>query len=135
MIHFFTSGSVISPEFIYLQQHCKKLKLKRNYRPLAAAFLLALYAFMATPVSFWHHHQNNTRKQHTEQNVAAGEENTVVGITCKICSHHYSVAANDAVTVYFAPVTFFNFFSDCYLLTHPTCPHYCQYNKGPPASA
>lgn len=112
------------------------LRLKRNHKTILTAFLLTLYAFIATPVSYWHHHKSTCEKDNTEhhsniikKSIANSEAN------CKICSHHYSVSANDAITVYFSPVTFITTISDFNLLKKVANHGYRQSNKGPPVDA
>lgn len=98
--------------------------------------MLVLYAFIATPVSYWHHHKNTWGKNNTEQHSqVAKKSNLVTDANCKICSHHYSVSADDAITVYFYPINFLNTFSDFYTLKRIANPGYGQSNKGPPVVA
>ena len=97
---------------------------------------MVLYAFIATPVSYWHHHKSFCEKNNTKQSSQIAEEsNEAVDANCKICSHHYSVSANDAITYYFSPINFINTFSDFYILKRIANPGYGQSNKGPPAVA
>jgi hypothetical protein len=114
------------------------LTIKKRYKTYISAVLLALYAFIATPVQIWHHHaytassaSSNSKKETsvTESTAKHFDSN------CKICSHDYSVSANDAVTVCFSPITFFNTFSDFYIFNKIANPDYGQSNKGPPAVA
>ncbi len=114
----------------------QKLKLKSNHKTIVTACLLALYAFIATPVTFWHHHKSNCdRKDAGQHEQGVKESDKAVDANCKICSHHYSVAVNDAVTAYFSPLTFFNTVSDFYILKKIANPGYGQSNKGPPVIA
>jgi hypothetical protein len=114
------------------------LAVKKRYKTYISVLLLALYAFIATPVQLWHHHvyaassaSSNSKEETSVTKSPAKKFDT----NCKICSHHYSVAANDAVTVYFPPVTFCNTVIDPYLLNKIANPVYGQSNKGPPAIA
>ncbi|HVU55017.1 MAG TPA: hypothetical protein VHD83_08170 [Puia sp.] len=63
----------------------------RTYRRCFAAFLLGLYAFIATPVQLWHHHdqQKNSRgpEKYATYHVGGGHFDAA----CKICSHKYSI--------------------------------------------
>jgi hypothetical protein len=114
------------------------LTIKRRYKTYISAFLLALYAFIATPVQFWHHHAypvSSTTSNSKEKTSVTKSPANIFDSNCKICSHHYSVAANDAVTVYFSPIIFFNTLSVFYLLKKIANPGYGQSNKGPPAIA
>lgn len=119
---------------LYLQHHCKYLKLVRNHKTAFAALLMALYVFTVTPVSYWHRHESNCNKYNAEQYADNVKKITAsADINCKICSHHYSVIANDAISVYSSPVGFFNVYVDHCVLKKITNPGYCQSNKGPPA--
>jgi transcription elongation factor Elf1 len=110
------------------------LKLKRNHKIFVAAFLLALYAFIATPVSYWHHHKSTCVDDGTEQHSQVIKKNqSVDDANCKICSHHYSASINDAITIYFSPITIYSTFSDFYTVKKMANPGYGQSNKGPPS--
>ena len=112
------------------------MRIKGKYKTIIAAILLVLYAFTATPVSYWHHHKSICEKNNTKQHSQVVEgSNGVVDANCKICSHHYSIALNDAITVYISPITFFNKGSDFHLIKKITNPGYGQSNKGPPSAA
>jgi hypothetical protein len=62
-----------------------------------------VYAFIATPVQFWHHHKSAasicTSDSKQEKTVSKSEGKTVEA-NCQICSHHYSVYADDASRVF-----------------------------------
>jgi hypothetical protein len=112
------------------------LKFKRSHKTIVAAFLLALYAFTATPVSYWHHHKSACETSNTDQHSeGVKKHNVTTDANCKICSHHYSVFANDAITVYFSPITLFNTVNDFGFLKKIANPGYGQSNKSPPAVA
>lgn len=113
------------------------MKLIKKHKKIITAFLLALYAFTATPVSYWHHHKstfekNIVTKQHSQ---VVEESNVAVDDNCKICSHHYSIALNDASTVYFSPIHFFNRVIDLSSLKKIANPGNGQSNRGPPSAA
>ena len=108
--------------------------LKRTHKTILATLLFSLYAFIATPFSYWHYHKSDVSKYETEQyakNIKA--TNASADSNCKICSHHYSVISNDAITVYFTPVFFFNRHIDFSVLDKITNPGYSHSNKGPPS--
>jgi len=97
---------------------------------------LSLYAFMATPVSYWHHHNNNCDKTETEQHSQVIKKSTLAtDANCKICSHHYSIGNNDAITIYISSVSFFTSYNTFFFINTITNPGYSQSNKGPPAIA
>jgi transcription elongation factor Elf1 len=110
------------------------LKLKSHHKTILAASLLVLYAFIATPVSYWHHHKSTCEDNGTEQHSQVVKKSqSVVDANCKICSHHYSASINDASTVYFSPITIHSTFSDFYTVKKIANPGYGQSNKGPPS--
>jgi hypothetical protein len=103
---------------------------------IVATFFLALYAFIATPISFWHFHKADGNKADKEQQSSVAKKSTTVNeAKCKICDHHYSVGLNDAITVYFSPIKFYNHFFDFYRANKIASPSYGKSNKGPPAVA
>ncbi len=106
----------------------------KNHKTIVAAFLLALYAFMVTPVSYWHQHSIDSRAYAGEkQSNQVKNVSAAVDENCKICAHHYSVAANDAIIISFSPWMAFISYDDCYFQQRITNPGYNQSNKGPPA--
>ena len=110
------------------------MKLKRKYNNIIAALMLALYAFVTTPVSYWHHHKNNCDKNKTERHSQIVKKSTTaIDANCKICSHDYSVSNNDAITIYFSTLSFFTSYSIFFQINNITNPGYSQSNKGPPA--
>jgi hypothetical protein len=112
------------------------LKLKRNYTNLLTAFLLILYTFIATPVSLWHHHKSAGDKNYSEQDaLVVKESNASADASCKICAYHYSVTLNDAIFIYFFPLTDFDKVGNFCFSKKILNPSYFQYNKGPPAKA
>jgi hypothetical protein len=110
------------------------LKLDQNYTTATAALLLALYIFIATPISYWHQHSgscgnNNNSKQNSLVIKISGSNEVV---NCKICSHHYSASANDAIIVDLFPDVYTIQHREFYLLKSPSNSGYIQSNKGPP---
>jgi len=95
---------------------------------------LALYAFIATPVSYWHHHENNVNKSQTEKHSQIVKKSTLPTFAyCKTCSHHYSVSNKDANIIYFSSESFFPSYNIYFFINKITNPSYKQSNKGPPA--
>jgi hypothetical protein len=109
------------------------LKLKRNHKTILATFLLVLYAFIATPVSYWHHHKSTCQDDSTAQHSKVVKISQLeVDENCEICSHDYSASINDASAVYFYHITIHTTFSDFYTVKKIANPGYGQSNKGPP---
>lgn len=76
------------------------MRVTKTYRLTAAAFMLLLYTFVATPVQWWHHHSVNTFRNHTglEQKItAATKSDLCIEENCYVCSHQYSPVDIDAV--------------------------------------
>jgi len=112
------------------------VQLKRNYTTIITACLLALYAFVAMPVSYWHQHKTVSDKYPAAQQSKMVKKSTsAIDANCKICSHHYSVANNDAITLHFSTLSFFTLFNSFFILNTITNPGYSKSNKGPPAIA
>ena len=110
------------------------MKLKNYHNTIVTAFLLVLYAFIATPVSYWHYHKHNCDKYETEQNSLTEKKASAAAVNdCKICNHHYSVASNNAITVYFPFEKFFNAHNAAHFISNIINRGYSQSNKGPPA--
>lgn len=70
----------------------------KKYKQVTAAFLVALYLFIATPVQFWHHHNDATGTLGTVQNtsdkkgIVKPSANT--DDNCSICLHEYTIYDN-----------------------------------------
>jgi len=113
------------------------LRLNKKYKTIIAALMLVLYAFIAIPVSYWHHHNSANSSSSIKQHQQTIEKTSVnsADANCKICSHHYSVANNDAITVYVSPESFFTSYNTFFYINNITNPGYSQSNKGPPALA
>jgi len=70
------------------------LTVGKTYRQWTAAFILAVYAFIATPVQLWHHHPPAAREAGQAKAPGKGyrfmvQKNTAAD-DCPICSHKYS---------------------------------------------
>jgi len=110
------------------------LNLKRTYKTILAALLLALYAFIATPVSYWHQHNSNCNKNEKDEHSQIVKKSSLDSDeNCKICTHHYSVASNDATTFYFSGLDFYSSYYTFLSINNITNPGYSKSNKGPPA--
>jgi hypothetical protein len=96
---------------------------------------LALYTFIATPVSIWHHHKADSSVLLSNEKAIKATTNNVADANCSVCQHHYSTFDNDAVTYFqnlIRPVKSFNTFYSFYLLPSTS---YSKLNKGPPSYA
>lgn len=112
------------------------MSLRATHKKLISVFLITLYAFIVTPTQWWHHHEMDT--QQTSLSTSIGKDtNSVqdaVGLNCKICSHHYSIADNNVGSLLMQhPV----FTASQYCSTPPD--QYLQYfrditGRGPPAT-
>ena len=112
------------------------LILSKKYKIITTAFMLALYAFIATPVSYWHQHKKyDTSKAQIEQKIYAKASKTVVDANCKICSHHYAVSNNDAVVLVIPAIKKGSSLIGFCLTKNILNPGYSHSNKGPPAFA
>lgn len=112
-----------------------KLTIKRKYKTIIAALMLAVYAFVATPVSYWHHHNSANTSSSTKQQQQTIEKISVISAdaNCKICSHHYSVFNDDAVKLLISSAKQLSPFNGFFFIKDIPNPGYSQSNKGPPS--
>lgn len=102
---------------------------------------MAVYAFIATPVQLWHHHNYDAQSIssiHPAGNkkiIATANDKKTVENDCKICSHHYSFYSNDDITSFEILRATFNPKKGFYVLTIPVSPYFTFSNKGPPHSS
>ncbi len=97
---------------------------------------MALYAFVTTPVSYWHHHNSSCNKIEKEEHTQIVKKSSLASDGhCKICTHHYSVANNDAITIYFLSLNHFTSCDTFLQINEITNSGYSRSNKGPPAIA
>jgi hypothetical protein len=110
------------------------MRIKAKYKTIITVSLLLLYAFIATPFNYWHQHKANCEQNAKVQYAQVLDSSSAsVDSVCKVCSHHFSVAINDAVIVDFTPFAFVTSFNESYILEKITNPGYGQSNKGPPS--
>jgi hypothetical protein len=114
------------------------LTTKLTYRPILAAFLLAVYAFIATPVQWWHHHQFETKLSVVKvpggvksDSVSPGASRTLEA-DCPVCSHKYSSYSNEALTPFVLTLPVITAKHGCYLLQRLANSPAALTNKGPP---
>lgn len=100
---------------------------------------MALYAFVATPVQFWHHHNyaaqttvsgSSEKKEATSLSKSTGK--SVEG-NCQICSHQYSTYNDGSTVIFAAPVFIANAKEGFYFRVISSVPLFNLANKGPPA--
>jgi hypothetical protein len=110
------------------------MRIKAKNKTIITVSLLLLYAFIATPFNYWHHHKANC-EQNTKVQFAQVLDSTSASVdsVCKVCSHHFSVALNDAVIVDFSPFDFVISFNESFILEKITNQGYGQSNRGPPS--
>ncbi|HEY8897104.1 MAG TPA: hypothetical protein VIM79_19910 [Niastella sp.] len=109
----------------------------RTYKVLSGVFLLALYAFVATPVQYWHHHtihaaiqketQNSRHDQLLQNNGSQQDAN------CLVCSHKYSSYSEISIIAFEPCAHIAEDQLDPYLVSAVTPPSFLFFNKGPPA--
>ncbi len=122
-------------------QKPKLIKLKK-YKSLIAVILLTVYAFIATPIQIWHHHDvaasaSNPAMQTANKATitATAADNKTINDNCQICSHHYSIYANDAEPAFEIFISCINPKEGFYALAILLAPYFNSTNKGPPALA
>lgn len=133
---------VTQKESIHLQHSyiCILTKI-RKYKNFIAAILLAVYAFVAAPVQFWHLHNypvtsksqlSSVEKETTSFATPTGK--SVEG-NCQICSYKYSTYSDDATVIFVALL--FNATAKEGFYYNPIflSPLFNFANKGPPALA
>jgi hypothetical protein len=108
------------------------LKQLRRHKRILTAFVLALYVFIATPVSLWHHHKAQSPVASSVEKIIKAITNNSSDSDCPICHHHYSTFTDDAIAYSQSPIkqirssiTFYSFF----LLPSSA---FSKPNKGPP---
>lgn len=74
------------------------MRLSVLHRRTVSVLFIALYAFIVTPASTWHHHtvffKGTTQKVNESAHATSIDNET--GVSCKICAHHYSVFDKDS---------------------------------------
>lgn len=111
-------------------------KIIKKYNKCFGAILLALYLFIATPISFWHNHLN-ANEDNISQTISklifkkAAEKG--FDSICGICtSSHYSVFYNNDLTYLIRPLALYQVANDIPLIKLPFKNGLTAENKGPP---
>ncbi len=114
----------------------------RKYKHAVAVILLTVYAFIATPVQFWHHQNYQGKNTSSLQPdggaakiTAPDADNKTIGDNCQICSHHYSIYSNDAIPAFEIFISDTNSKKWFNIPTILLAPFFNFTNKGPPAVA
>jgi hypothetical protein len=109
----------------------KMLSALSTYRPVIAAMLLALYAFVVTPVKHWHRHASTASGTdltlYSKGNaIHAGKER------CAICTHQYAACEEDLFFHWQSGSLFLGIIT-CFYHQETTLSFALIYsNKGPP---
>ena len=111
----------------------KYLAVLRTYKVLLGAFFLALYAFVTTPVQYWHHHSAKQKHNQSQYDRLLQNDNSQQDANCPVCSHKYSSYSEITIIAFelcknVAVVQF-----DFYLPSTITAPSFLFFNKGPPS--
>jgi len=115
------------------------LNLIRKYKTFITAILLAVYAFIATPVQLWHQHNYATitvsQKLSTEKQSTSFSKfsQQVDDANCQICSYHYSIFIDAEVVRLETPFIASQSIEQYYVFSIPSSPFLRFSNKGPPA--
>lgn len=127
-------------QLFFQLRYKNKLTELRKYKNVIAVVLLAVYAFIATPVQWWHHHNyctvtsvSSLQSGSAVKITASNAANKIIENNCQICSHHYSIYSSDNVN------SFKIFSSTCNpkdglnAPAIPLAPYLNSTNKGPPS--
>lgn len=122
-----------------MQQRYIKLNIIRKYRTFITAVLVALYAFIATPIQLWHNHNYKTNtvseKSSKEKQSASFSKfsQKVADSNCQICSHHYTTFVDVEVLRLQTPFIVSQSIQQYFVFLIPSPPILHFSNKGPPA--
>lgn len=114
----------------------------RKYKQVAAIVLLAVYAFITTPIQLWHHHDyvitaaaSSLQQDNTTKISSSDSSTSTIEDNCQICRHLYSFYINDDVTVFKIFRAVINTKEGVYAHTIPLAPYFSSTDRGPPAIA
>lgn len=122
-----------------MQQRFIKLAGITKYKTILTALFLGLYAFIATPVQFWHEHNYETstasEQSSAEKHPVSVSKSTgnIADTNCQVCTHHYSIYLDVALMRIEMPVKAFQSIEQDYFFSIPSSPYRHFANKGPPA--
>jgi hypothetical protein len=111
-----------------------ELTASTRYREIIAAVLWVLYAFIATPVQLWHHHNiaKETKQSAKGNRILSESKSTTADVNCPICHHQYSVYNDDVIIPAIPAVTEFSLQNGHYIPAPLHYPSFSFQNKGPP---
>jgi hypothetical protein len=110
-----------------------------TYKQILAIALLAVYAFIATPIQYWHHHhkssclKSTSSKEDQKEIKASNPRINYNSDDCQICSHQYSVYSNTEFSLLVGTNQNDFIRKGSYQFTIPLSSSYLSINKGPPA--
>jgi hypothetical protein len=115
----------------------QKLIVIRTYKHFIAAILLALYAFVSTPVQVWHHHNISECIPAATSDIAKNETISKASgsnseSSCQVCSHKYSTYNDDALFSIESSLILTAAKNGYYCLPVISTPSFSSPNKGPP---
>ena len=102
--------------------------------------MMALYAFVATPIQFWHHH-NNTDSLATSKSNKKGttsfskDAGVFTEANCQVCTHQYASYCNGLIEIFDSPLFVVAPKNRQYYSSIPLSPIFKFSNKGPPVLA
>jgi hypothetical protein len=111
----------------------------RTYKSLIGAVLLALYAFVATPVPVWHHHaiahatKQTGSTENSRQDILTQGDGSQQDANCPVCSHKYATYTNVAIIAFESAITISGAKNGSYQLPAVAALSFPLPNKGPPA--
>ena len=117
-----------------------ELNKNRKYNPFISILLLALYAFVATPIQSWHQHEyaatssNSSSEQKQSVSIASAPSQSAEE-DCQICSHQYSSCDSIGSILFSAPSFGLTSKEGHYYHSVSPSPLFSFSNKGPPVLA
>lgn len=101
--------------------------------------LLAVYAFVATPVQFWHSHSHTSLQSVDINEFGNQDEFSNVSYDssesyCQVCAHHYSVYSEDTCFIVPEVLTETHLPEGEFTCSFPVTPIRGFSNKGPPVA-
>jgi hypothetical protein len=110
----------------------------RTYKYILAAFLLAVYGFIAAPVQLWHQHHyisnatQGTVSSATKSDTVSQSAHSSPEANCPVCSHKYSTYIDDAIIPFEASLIVHTAKNGVYSLPFVSACSFLLPNKGPP---
>ncbi|HRP55449.1 hypothetical protein [Agriterribacter sp.] len=111
----------------------------RKYRQWAAATLLVVYAFIATPVQLWHHHSPAKQTVASEKTFDKGHpfisSSGISADDCQVCAHKYSTYTSHTCIPEIPAVVFYKDTRPDFCSSIILSPSFHFSNKSPPVRA